>query len=299
MVDFAKERQLVQWRLKSLRRRPQRDWGQNFLLDHEVVEQISAAVGLEVRPPVKTILEIGPGLGILTAGLLQLIKSQPKQSQPTPSESDYPLKLIVVERDHTLATGLKKQWRRERQLAVIENDIVRFNRAEYLVDGQYLLAANLPFQVTNFVLQTYLTQSPRPALLVLMIQREVAERLLAKAGDSARSLLSVVVEYYAQAKQVLEVPRSSFWPEPKVEATVVALKIKRPVTPADTAFFKLVKIGFSQRRKTIKNSLGSVLGAAKAEELLRGAKLNLTRRAQDLTLTDWQKLFSLYSGSGN
>lgn len=265
--------------LSDIQHRPVHAWGQNFLLDLNVIDKIIAAAKTGINNQTKSILEIGPGLGILTQELITVANEKK-------------LYLIAVERDYDLANRIIKRWGKTDALKVIKEDIVRFKRADSLVDGQFVIAANLPFQVTNFVLNTFLTEKPRPSKMVLMVQKEMADRLLAKAGDSARSPLSCVCEYYADAERVVEVPRTSFWPEPKVDASVVALTIKKEITEDDLKLLSFIKRSFRERRKKLGNtlSINHPLSKDEAAAALTKAKIDPTQRAQELTLKQWQDL---------
>lgn len=283
----------IQQLLTGLKHRPVHSLGQNFLIDEMVVNQIieagfapfSKGAGElnkeSTIDPRSRVLEIGPGLGVLTESIL---KKLPKGGQ-----------LIALEKDHTLAENLGRILHHPRNLKLLETDATVFDRSYHYQEGQFMVMANLPFNISSFIINSLLTQSPRPARLVLMLQKEVAERVLAGAGHSARGLLSVIAEWYANGQLVCQVPKTSFYPEPKVEAAVIKLEIKKSVEVVDQQLFKLVKAGFAQRRKNLKNSLAAGLGLGKegAEQLLKKAGINPNSRAQDLTLEQWCTLVKL------
>lgn len=272
--------------LASIKKSPVKELGQNFLLDGEVVKKM-VAVGLPAEEKVVNVMEVGPGLGILTKEIIEYWQENPpKKGQP---------RLIAVERDPDLAKSLPRWLMKPSELKIVEGDVVHFDRSQYFADGDFILIANLPFQVTNFILSSILTESPRPKRAVIMIQKEVADRVLAKPKDSSRGMMSVIAEYFAEGKRVLEVPKTSFWPEPKVDATVISLKITRPLDDYSEQLFKVVKAGFSQRRKNLKNALSGGLGLKKeeTEALLAKAEISTNARAQELTLVQWQELTNI------
>ncbi|MDO8471789.1 MAG: 16S rRNA (adenine(1518)-N(6)/adenine(1519)-N(6))-dimethyltransferase RsmA [bacterium] len=280
----------IQERLRELQKRPNHDLGQNFLINDQIVEQIVTAgfapftpatlalTGKEAVDARQRVLEIGPGLGVLTGAILDKL---PKGGQ-----------LLAIEKDHGLAANLDRYLHHPRQLKIIESDATTFDRSYHFKDGQYLVMANLPFNISSFIVNALLTQAPRPARLILMLQQEVADRLLAPAGHSSRGLLSVITEFYTAGHLVCPVPRANFYPVPKVDAAVICLDVDQPIAASDQALFKLVKGGFAQRRKNLKNALAASLGLSKEEIGLLLVKANLepTARAQELTLKQWQKL---------
>lgn len=272
----------IKARLAEINATPAHHWGQNFLISVPVLDKILRAALAEPAP--SRILEIGPGLGVLTEPLLEHLREVPEEQEPI---------LVAVERDPSLAGAIERWMHHPRALKVVPRDIVRFNPEEWFQEGEYDLISNLPFQVSNFVLYRYLTQAPRPRRIVIMLQREVAERLLAKAGGRERAPLSVMAEHYTDRRLIAKVPSGSFWPAPKVEASVVELVVKRPLTAGDRHLWQVVKQGFQNRRKTLENNLaGLVGGKPEAREWLERVEIDPRRRAEDLSLEEWQRLAS-------
>ena len=259
---------------------PKHSLGQNFLIDQSILDKIVGAVNT-AEPWAQNILEVGPGLGVLTD---ELVRLNTDGSKPT---------VLAVEQDHALAARLPKFLHDPSNLKVIPADFVRFNRAEWLEDGDYQVATNLPFNITNLFINTLYTKKPRPRQIVVMVQKEVAERLIAAPGDSARGLTSVMTEYYGTRELITLVPRNSFYPVPGVDAAVIKLTIDRALEPEDQAFFKLVKMVFAHRRKAIKNSLPAICpNKEAAANLLAVTKIDPLARPQDLTLEQWLDLSS-------
>lgn len=267
--------------LQSRKLGPQHDLGQNFLVDGEILAKIVAAV--DTAPTWgRQILEVGPGLGVLTDELVRL------------KSGDEKVTVVAVEQDRALAERLPYFLRDPSNLTVVPADFIQFDRSRWFQDEAYSVATNLPFGITNYFLNAMYTEPPRPRQIIAMLQREVAERVLAEAGDSARGLQSIVAEWYGTRTLVTKVPRQSFWPVPKVDAAVVRLTIDRPIAPTDAKIFRMIKTLFGQRRKTLHNSLKMVVAdAAAADAALTEAQMNPQLRPQDLTLEQWQRLSSI------
>ncbi len=255
----------------------QRRFSQNFLADVDVLEAILA----EAAPaPGRRVLEIGPGLGILTAGLLAA-----------------GARVTAVEIDRGMVAHLRGSFALELAagaLVVIEGDILDADLAA-LAASPYDVVANLPYHVTSPVLHHLLggEAGPRPERCVLMVQREVAERIAAPPGGM--SYLSVFVQYHAAASIVRRVPRDAFEPAPDVESAILALDVRAPDAagrlPAamEDDLWRLVQAGFRERRKMLHNILPrqlpidpAVIGAALAEAGIAG-----DRRPQTLRVADW------------
>lgn len=221
-----------------------------------------------------SVLEIGPGLGTLTEVLLERGAT-----------------VTAVEFDHDLAVELPKRVQHN-NLQVIEQDILSFDFTK-LPQG-YKVAANIPYYLTSNLLRV-MCESPNPfSSAALLIQKEVAERVCAKAGDM--SLLSVSVQFYCEATLGILVPAELFTPPPKVDSQILLLSYRQePLFPGiDTKqFFRLVKAGFSQRRKKLRSSLSAGLAIEKpaAEQLLVQAGIDPNLRAQNLSLEDWHNLY--------
>jgi 16S rRNA (adenine1518-N6/adenine1519-N6)-dimethyltransferase len=249
--------------------------GQNFLTDPFHLEQIVAAAELTSAD---TVLEIGPGSGTLTR-LLAAAAGQ----------------VIAVELDPKLVHLLRQEYGQLPNLTVIEADILQVEVATLLPDSlpPYKVVANLPYYITSAVLRHLLESTPRPERLVVMVQKEVAQRIVAQPGQM--SLLAVSVQFYGQPQIVHRVPAGAFYPPPKVDSAVVRIDIfaTPPVPVTDIPhFFRVVKAGFSQKRKQLKNSLGAGLSlpAAVVVTALEQAGIDPTRRAETLSLAEWGRL---------
>lgn len=249
--------------------------GQHWLKDEAALDAMIRAA--EVGPQ-DTVLEIGPGPGALTAKLTQTAGQ-----------------VIAVEFDEALANALPKRVPAN-NLHVVRQDILHFDLTN-LPPG-YKVAANIPYYLTSNLLRV-LCESPNPpAMAALLVQKEVAERVCAQPGSM--SLLSVSVQFYCQAKLGEVVPAELFTPPPKVDSQI--LKLTRRQTPlfpgADTkTYFRIVKAGFSQRRKTLLNSLGAGLhlGRDEIQALLEKADVSPAARAQTLSLQDWHNIYKAYA----
>ncbi len=257
--------------LKQTGLKPQTAAGQHFLLDETIPERM-----VEVAEVVAgdRVLEIGPGFGILTEALLNA-----------------GAEVVAVELDRRLAAYLRRRFKGHPGLTVVENDIFRVNLNEFFVDGDYKVVANLPYSATSLIFRNFLTLSPRPSSLTVMIQREVARRLTAKPGE--HSILSIVSQYSATIESVFDVSPEMFFPVPAVVSSVVHCSNLKTHTESEmNEFLRMVKIGFSARRKQLKNTLaaGTKLEMGKVEEILKKSNISPTLRAQDLTIKDWQTL---------
>ena len=255
--------------------KPKHQKGQNFLINEKIYDDIVKAADIKSDD---TVLEIGPGLGFLTAKLAAKAKQ-----------------VVAVELDEKLAdylqTGINAQD--IENIEIIKGDILRFNPARFA--GQpYKIVANLPYNITSIFLRQFLSSPHRPTSLVLMLQKEVAERIAAAAPDM--SVLAVSVQYYADVEIIRAVKAGNFWPEPKVDSAVIRIITKsRPFSPdIDKKFFQIVKIGFSAKRKMLKNNLagGLHLDPKTVVDVLVKSGFEERARAEDLSVEDWQKLFA-------
>lgn len=255
---------------------PKKSLGQHWLYDELSLEAMADVAGVKTGD---TVLEIGPGLGTLTKELLS--------RQAT---------VIAVEFDHDLAEALP-DCIRDKNLQVIEHDILSFDFTQ--LPAGYKVAANIPYYLTSNLLRV-MCESPNPFdTAALLIQKEVAERVAAKPGDM--SLLSVSVQFYCEVQLSVMVPAELFTPPPKVDSQVLGLKYRqKPLYPdVDTKkFFRLVKAGFSERRKKLRSSLSGGLHIAKpeAETLLQNAGIDPNLRAQALSLDNWYALYKTMQG---
>lgn len=250
--------------------------GQNFLNDEAVIEQILAVAEIG---PTDQVFEIGPGLGALTEKLSKRTK-----------------KVVAIEIDHSLVERLQKNFSESDGVSILEGNVLEVDLNELLehadfIAGQYKIVANLPYYITAPIVRTLLSLKLQPQSLTLMVQREVAERMTAKPG--AMSLLSLMVQYYAEATIVCLVPAAAFHPVPAVESAVVQLRPARSFDPEeDRALFRIARAGFAARRKTLANNLVSSLRLEKklVEGILSLLGLRIDIRAQALSVDDWVRL---------
>lgn len=255
--------------------RPQQAAGQSFLLEETIAERMVAAAN--IRPGQK-VLEIGPGLGILTEALLNV-----------------GAEVVGVELDRRLAAYARRRLADHPGFELIEGDIFRVRLAELVNDNEYCLVANLPYSATSLVFRNFLTLPPRPTSMTVMIQREVAERMTAAPSDL--STLAVMVQHYSQVERLFDVAPESFFPRPTVHSSVVHCHHLRSVDPDDKKLFRVVRAGFSARRKLLANSLaGSLhLPVAKVSAELTALGLSSTARAQEIPVATWPKIAKVFS----
>ncbi len=268
--------------------RPVHERGQNFLVDEKILHAI--VEGADVRPG-SAVLEIGPGPGTLTAELLA--------SGAT---------VVAVELDRRFY-GLLRERFSGLNFRLIEGDVLSFSNQELSAafgtsvgPPAYSVVANLPYGITSAVLEKFLLEEPKPRALTLMLQREVADRLL--AGRGAMSSLSVMVQVMGEPHRVINVPRGAFRPAPKVDSAVIHIAIRdRSQLSAffgdnisAGSFFRIVRTGFAAKRKKLRNSL-MALGreAAEIENCLNKAKISLDARPEQLLPADWLRLVSALS----
>ncbi len=268
-------------RLRQLGVRAQHSLGQNFLVDEEVLLEVVR--GGEVTPT-DTVVEVGPGLGVLTEALLA--------TGATVHALEFdPLMLSVLESDFAEAIASGK-------LILHQGDAVKL--LPYLIQTlpEYKVVANVPYQITTPLFQVLLQDAGahRPKLLSLLVQRELAERLCAREKTGERSYLSVLAQYFTTPYILRKVAPTSFMPAPKVDSAVLKL-VAKPVLslPAgeEVKFFKFVKAAFQERRKQLKNVLAGMKAMPTAEvgEWLVSHNLPVTVRSQELSETDWLNLY--------
>lgn len=244
--------------------------GQHWLRDRTILAAIADAAELT---PSDTVLEIGPGLGTLTSEILR--------------QTD---KVIAVEYDGELARKLPGQFP-GKDLTVINEDILTFD-LDSLPAG-YKVVANVPYYITSKIIERLMTAHNKPSIAVLLVQKEVAQRIAARPGDM--SILAVSAQLYAEASLGALVPRRFFTPPPKVDSQVIVLRTRTtPLVPAEDerALFRVVKAGFRAKRKKLRSSISAGLAITKpaAEELLRHANIDPELRAEDLSIDDWLRL---------
>lgn len=249
---------------------PKKSLGQHWLRDREVLAHIADCAEITDSD---TVLEIGPGLGTLTSELL-------RRSQ----------KVVAVEFDEDLARKLPGQFP-GKNLEVTNSDILSFDLCG--LPAGYKVVANVPYYITSKIVQLLMTADNKPSVAVLLVQKEVAQRLAAKPGDM--SILAVSAQVFADVTLGDIVPAELFTPPPKVDSQVVILKTCADSLFTDVSekdFFRVVKAGFSAKRKKLRSSLSGGLAISKEEaaELLQAASINPDARAESLAIDDWLRL---------
>lgn len=265
--------------------KPQRRRGQNFLISKTVLEKIIEKADLNRDD---LVLEIGSGLGALTQELARKAKA-----------------VLGVEIDPSMTKVLAETVGKYKNVRIIKEDALS---KEFYIEfikwldknstgRTYKIVANLPYNITSAVLRKFLETEPKPVVMNLMVQKEVAQRIIAKPGKM--SLLSLSVQFYSRPEIVDYVSKNNFWPAPKVDSALIKLEVgqgvqqqaqKDGVTPK--MFFRTAKIGFSAKRKQLQNNLavGFKKNREEIKEILRKVGLNEKIRAQDLFLKEWIKL---------
>ncbi len=256
--------------------KPKKSLGQNFLRDAGVVRRIVDAAALTRE---SAVVEVGPGEGVLTAALAAAAG-----------------RVIAVEVDADLVARLRERFARHDNVTIVHADIRRVYLKELLARegvAQYAVVANLPYYITSSIVRLFMENKDAPPThLVLMVQKEVAERIMAPPG--AMSILSVAVQYYGGVQPVCDVPRTAFDPVPNVDSAVIRIDHHGVRTSAaqDKAFFRIVRAGFSARRKMLANNLANSLqldrGAVR--DALTQCALSTTTRAQELSVEEWKCL---------
>jgi 16S rRNA (adenine1518-N6/adenine1519-N6)-dimethyltransferase len=246
---------------------PRRDLGQNFVVDPNTVRRVAqlAAVG-----PGDQVVEIGAGLGSLTLALAE-------------TGAD----VTAIEVDHGLVGALSEVVSDLERVTVVEADATRVDWADVLGDGDgWVLVANLPYNVATPLVADLLDGVPAIARMLVMVQREVAERFAAKPGTAAYGAVSVKIAYWADARILGEVPASVFVPRPNVDSALVAITRHQPPDVDAGALFALVRAAFGQRRKMLRRSLREVV----TPEQFAAAEVDPTARPEELGLADWCRL---------
>ena len=255
--------------------------GQHWLRDREILDAIAFSAEIEDGD---FVLEIGPGLGTLTSSLLKFAGKNGR--------------ILSVEFDENLAKKLPAQFP-GKNLEIINADFLDFDLSE--LPKNYKVAANVPYYITSKIVEKLLTSENKPSVAALLVQKEVAERMAAKAGEL--SILAIASQIYAEVSLDILVPREFFTPPPKVDSQVVVLKSrehnlieifnsKNNCEVSEREFFRIVKAGFAAKRKKIAKSLSANLAISKEQtaEILEKCKISPDLRAQDLNIEEWFKI---------
>jgi 16S rRNA (adenine1518-N6/adenine1519-N6)-dimethyltransferase len=265
-------------RANSLRARKR--LGQNFLRDTSFIPKILSAADLE---PTDEVLEIGAGTGVLTGALAAAAG-----------------RVVALELDDRLYDVLRDQYSERRDVEIWHGNALEFDPCDHF-RGEYKVIANIPYYITAPLVRYFLEARCQPTVLVLMVQREVAQRMVAAPGDM--SLLGVSVQYYAKAGVVARVPAGAFYPRPKVDSAIVRLVPFRASQGdcGEEAFFAVVRAGFSTRRKQLVNALvnGLHVSRQQALDLIAEAGLLATSRAEELEIEEWERLGAVWTARGS
>jgi 16S rRNA (adenine1518-N6/adenine1519-N6)-dimethyltransferase len=259
--------------LKQFGLRADKRLGQNFLQDSHALEAIVYAAEIQ---PEETVLEIGPGLGSLTRYLALAAR-----------------RVVAVELDGDLIPPLQAVTRSYDNIHIVHGDILKLSPKDLIHEPGYRVVANIPYYITSAIIRHLLENEPKPRRVVLTVQKEIAERICAGPGDM--SLLALSVQVYGKPRIAGRIPANAFFPPPKVDSAVLCVDIyPSPKIQAEAldAFFQLIKAGFGQKRKTLRNSLSAGLGISRmeAEALLANAGIDPMRRAETLSIEEWNAL---------
>lgn len=250
--------------------------GQNFLIDKKVLRKIIEAAKLSEND---TALEIGPGIGNLTTELAKKTK-----------------KVIAIEKDPKMVEILKETLKDFKNVEIIQDDILKIENCKLKIKN-FKVVANLPYYIVSPVIRKFLESDCQPKEMILMVQKEVGQRICAKPPDM--NLLAVSVQIYAEAKIIFYISKKSFWPQPKVDSAIIQIapliNADRKLISADL-FFRIVKAGFSQPRKQIINNLSQKLKISKEEikKWLLENNIQPSQRAETLDIEDWINLTKTY-----
>lgn len=259
--------------LKRFGIRMNKKLGQNFLIDEHVVNSIVEAAGIK---PGDAVLEIGPGIGTLTQGLAEAGAN-----------------VTAVEIDRRLIEVLSKTLEGYENVRVVYGDILKIDIGETVGASNYKVVANLPYYITTPIIMGLLESKMPIDVLVTMVQKEVAQRMVAKPGTKDYGSLSVAVQYYTKAEIVFIVEPDSFIPAPKVDSAVIrCTRLEEPpVQVNEKVFFRVVKAAFAQRRKTLSNTLKTTgVPAETLKVILANAGIDGTRRGETLTMEEFATL---------
>lgn len=251
---------------------PKKYLGQNFLVNKGVIQKILNASEIKKDD---FVVEIGPGEGVLTKELAEKATH-----------------VMAIEKDHRLVNFLRSTFPKDSNIEIIEADALKFNpyfvlHTPYSITHiPYKIVANIPYYITSHLLKTIFERWPAPKLVVLMVQKEVAQRIVAKPPHM--NLLALSVQFYSEPKIISYVSKGSFRPMPKVDSAIIRLVPRNEIWTMDygikNKFFKLVKTAFAGKRKQLKNTIGL--------ELLNKANIKPESRPEELSLEDWLKLSS-------
>ncbi|HOZ16473.1 MAG TPA: 16S rRNA (adenine(1518)-N(6)/adenine(1519)-N(6))-dimethyltransferase RsmA [Candidatus Portnoybacteria bacterium] len=271
--------------LKKYNIKPNKFMGQNFLIDKNILNKIIKTADIKSND---VILEIGPGPGMLTIELAKKAK-----------------KIVTIEKDKKMCVILQKilDVKNIKNVEIINTDILKIFNSQFSIFNKfsitnYKIVANIPYYLTSPLIRKFLETDNPPSEIILMIQKEVAERICAKPPKM--SLLSVAVQFYAKPEIIALVSKNCFYPAPKIDSAIIKI-IPQANTNYDKSdrkidtekFFRLVKTGFSAKRKMLFNNLKSEFQSSNVKSILKNIGLNPNCRAENLSIDDWIKLYTL------
>jgi 16S rRNA (adenine1518-N6/adenine1519-N6)-dimethyltransferase len=254
--------------------RPNKAFGQNFLVDYAVLKHIVEAAEIHAQDQV---LELGAGTGVLTRELAKRAR-----------------RVVAVELEREMLSLLTENTRNCTNVEIMERNLLYVDPTEIFGSEPYKLVANLPYYITAPTFRHFLESANPPRLFVVMVQYEVAQRIVAGPGDL--SLLGVSIQFYGEPKIIAHVPARAFYPAPKVDSAILRIDLKDeiPLTARQRdSFFRLVQVGFSERRKQLHNSLAHGLHRKNVDvqPWLLAANIDPSRRAETLSIEDWLRLW--------
>ena len=261
---------------KTLTHKAKKHFGQNFLINRGVVTRI---VETALLTPKETVLEIGPGRGVLTEALLEK-----------------GVKVIAVEKDRDLIPYLKEKFAyaiTQKKLILVNKDIRDINLKTYHLPTTYKLVANIPYYLTGEIIRTFLESRAPPQSMILMLQKEVGQRIVAK--DGKESILSIAVKAYGKPSLTSYVSRGSFSPAPNVDSAIVKIEyISKDFFKgfSEKKFFEILKTGFAHKRKYLFSNLIPLVSTEKLKKAFLRAEIPQTTRPEDLSLENWGNLAS-------
>lgn len=252
---------------------PKKSLGQNFMHDPKALDKIVASAQLQASD---TVVEVGAGTGALTAILAGAAE-----------------RVFAIEVDQRLRTLLEERFDEAVNVYLVFDDILKIDAAALVGADEYIVVANAPYYISSAILWRFLEAKKRPWRIIMTMQYEVAERIIGAPG--AMNLLSIAVQFYGIPRIVSRLGPAVFWPRPNIDSAVVRIDThENPLVkvPSSALFFRLVRAGFSMKRKQLKNALsgGLRIKASDARDLLRAADIDPQRRAETLSLEEWARL---------
>ena len=269
--------------LEKYKIKAKKDLGQNFLINDDVIEKIIEKSQIEKND---LIIEIGPGLGVLTNLLLE--------------KSD---NVVAIELDKRMVEIISKRFILKNNLQIINEDVLKVDLNKLINErkkqtniNKVKIVANLPYYISTPIIMKLLEEKLEIDEIIVMVQKEVAQRLVAKTGTKDVGAITYAVEYFSEAEKVIDVPKESFIPSPKVESAVIKLKIRKEAyvqVKDEKMLFNIIQKSFSQRRKTLVNALvnGKIVESKeKAEKIIKQLNINENIRGEKLTLEDFARI---------